>query len=109
MVVGDDGRLSWVMDAFTVSDSYPYSTHYDLRDSSVNYTRNSVKVVVDAYNGATTLYGFDAQDPIVIIHRRIFPSLFKDAATMSADLRKHVRYPNDVNPTFVTLVVPIGS
>jgi uncharacterized protein len=96
LVVGDDGRLSWVMDAFTVSDSYPYSTHYSLGDSSINYMRNSVKVVVDAYNGATTLYVFDAQDPIVSAYRRIFPSLFKDAATMPADLRKHVRYPEDL-------------
>lgn len=96
LVVGDDGRLSWVMDAFTVSDSYPYSTHYILGDSSINYMRNSVKVVVDAYNGATTLYVFDAQDPIVSAYRRIFPSLFKDAATMPADLRRHVRYPEDL-------------
>src|SRR5713226_8455925 len=56
MVVGDDGRLSWVMDAFTVSNNYPYSTHYNLGESPVNYLRNSVKVVVDAYTGATTLY-----------------------------------------------------
>jgi uncharacterized membrane protein (UPF0182 family) len=96
LVVGDDGRLSWVMDAFTVSDSYPYSTHYTLGDSSINYIRNSVKVVVDAYNGATTLYVFDAQDPIVTAYRRIFPSLFKDATTMPADLRRHVRYPEDL-------------
>ena len=96
LVVGDDGRLSWVMDAFTVSDSYPYSTHYDLGDSSVNYMRNSVKVVVDAYNGTATLYVFDAQDPIVNAYRRIFPSLFKDAAAMPADLRRHVRYPEDL-------------
>ena len=96
LVVGDDGRLSWVTDAFTVSDSYPYSTHYSLGDSSINYMRNSVKVVVDAYNGATTLYVFDAQDPIVTAYRRIFPSLFEDAATMPADLRRHVRYPEDL-------------
>jgi hypothetical protein len=58
--------------------------------------RNSVKVVVDAYNGTTTLYVFDAQDPIVNAYRRIFPSLFKDAAAMPADLRRHVRYPEDL-------------
>ncbi len=96
LVVGDDGRLSWVMDAFTVSDSYPYSTHYDLGDGSVNYMRNSVKVVVDAYNGTTTLYAFDAEDPILDAYRRIFPSLFKDAAAMPADLRRHLRYPEDL-------------
>jgi uncharacterized membrane protein (UPF0182 family) len=93
MVVGDDGRLSWVIDAFTVSNNYPYSTHYNLGDSSVNYMRNSVKVVVDAYNGATTLYVFDSEDPIIATYRRIFPNLFKDASAMPADLRTHVRYP----------------
>jgi uncharacterized membrane protein (UPF0182 family) len=93
MVVSDDGRLSWVMDAFTVSNNYPYSTHYNLGDSSVNYMRNSVKVVVDAYNGGTTLYVFDSEDPILATYRRIFPSLFKDASAMPADLRRHVRYP----------------
>jgi uncharacterized membrane protein (UPF0182 family) len=93
MVVSDDGQLSWVMDAFTVSNNYPYSTHYNLGDSAVNYMRNSVKVVVDAYNGATTLYVFDSEDPILATYRRIFPSLFKDASAMPADLRRHVRYP----------------
>ena len=93
LVVGDDGRLSWVMDAYTTSDSYPYSTHYSLGDSSVNYMRNSVKAVVDAYNGTVTLYVFDNEDPVLATYRRIFPSLFKDAATMPADLRRHVRYP----------------
>src|SRR5271163_1720314 len=96
MVVGDDGRLSWVMDAFTVSNNYPYSTHYNLGDSAVNYMRNSVKVVVDAYTGATTFYIFDSTDPIVASYRRIFPDLFKDAAAMPADLHRHVRYPEDL-------------
>jgi uncharacterized membrane protein (UPF0182 family) len=93
IVVGDDGRLSWVMDAFTTSDSYPYSTHYTLDGNSVNYMRNSVKVVIDAYNGTTTFYVFDGADPVLGAYRHIFPSLFKDAALMPADLRKHVRYP----------------
>ena len=93
MVVGDDGRLSWIMDAFTTSDNYPYSTHYNLGDDSVNYMRNSVKVVVDAYNGTTTFYVFDPEDPILATYRRIFPALFKDASAMPADLRRHVRYP----------------
>jgi uncharacterized membrane protein (UPF0182 family) len=96
MVVGDDGRLSWVMDAFTTSDSYPYSTHYTLGDNSINYMRNSVKVVIDAYNGTTTFYVFDAQDPILATYRRIFPSLFRPASAMPADLRRHVRYPEDL-------------
>ena len=93
IVVGDDGRLSWIIDAFTTSDSYPYASHYTLGDNPINYMRNSVKVVIDAYDGTTTFYVFDSQDPIITAYRQIFPSLFKDAAAMPAALRKHVRYP----------------
>ena len=93
VVVGDDGRLSWIMDAFTTSDSYPYSTHYKLAGDPVNYMRNSVKVVIDAYNGTTTFYVFDSADPVLATWRRIFPALFQDAAAMPTDLRRHVRYP----------------
>ena len=93
IVLDDDGRLSWMMDAFTISDSYPYSSHYRLGDNSINYMRNSVKVVVDAYDGTTTFNVFDPEDPIIAAYRRVFPSLFKDASAMPAGLRKHVRYP----------------
>jgi len=93
IVLGDNGRLSWVMDAFTVSDSYPYASHYRLDAKNVNYMRNSVKVVIDAYDGTTTFYVFDTEDPIIATYRRIFPSLFKDAAMMPPGLRKHMRYP----------------
>ncbi len=93
IVVGDDGRLSWIMDAFTVSDEYPYSRHYRLEGNPINYMRNSVKVVIDAYDGATTFYVFDSEDPIIAAYRGIFPSLFKDASAMPPGLRKHVRYP----------------
>ncbi len=93
MVVGDDGRLSWIMDAFTVSNTYPYATHYGFGDGSINYMRNSVKVVIDAYNGTTTFYVFDSEDPILSAWRNLFPSLFKDASAMPADLHRHVRYP----------------
>jgi uncharacterized protein len=93
LVIGDDGRLSWIIDAFATSDNYPYSSHYPLRDNPINYIRNSVKVVVDAYDGTATFYVFDTQDPIITAYRRIFPSLFKDAAAMAPALRKHVRYP----------------
>ncbi|HKN16538.1 MAG TPA: UPF0182 family protein, partial [Candidatus Sulfotelmatobacter sp.] len=93
IVLGDDGRLSWIMDGFTLSDSYPYSSHYRLDNNPINYMRNSVKVVIDAYDGTTTFYVFDTEDPIIAAYRRIFPSLFKDAALMPAGLRKHVRYP----------------
>ena len=93
IVLGDDGRLSWVMDGFTTSESYPYATHYELGDRQINYMRNSVKVVIDAYNGATTFYVFDSADPILAAYRAIFPSLFKDPDAMPQDLRRHVRYP----------------
>ena len=93
IVIGDDGRLSWIMDAFTTSDSFPYATHYTLGNNLINYMRNSVKVVIDAYDGTTTFYVFDTQDPILSAYRQIFPNLFKDVATMPATLRKHVRYP----------------
>ncbi len=93
IVLGENGRLSWIMDAFTMSDSYPYSTHYRLGDDLINYMRNSVKVVIDAYDGTTTFYVFDTNDPIIAAYRRIFPTLFKDGSMMPAALRKHVRYP----------------
>src|ERR1700692_3247671 len=93
IVIGDDGRLSWMMDAFTTSDSFPYATHYALGGNLINYMRNSVKVVIDAYDGTTTFYVFDTQDPILSAYRQIFPALFKDAASMPPALRKHVRYP----------------
>jgi uncharacterized membrane protein (UPF0182 family) len=93
IVVTGDGRLSWIFDAFTVSDSYPYSRHYRLNGHRINYLRNSVKVVIDAYDGTATFHVFDAEDPILAAYRDIFPSLFKDAAAMPPGLRKHVRYP----------------
>ena len=93
IVVDDDGRLSWIMDAFTVSDSYPYSRVYPLGRNLINYLRNSVKVVIDAYDGMTTFYVFDADDPIIAAYRGLFPTLFKDVAAMPPALRKHVRYP----------------
>ena len=93
IVIGDGGRLSWILDAFTTSDGYPYSTHYGLNGNNLSYIRNSVKVVIDAYDGTTTFYAFDPQDPVLAAYRGIFPALFKDAAAMPPDLRKHVRYP----------------
>ena len=77
IVLGDDGRLSWVMDAFTISDSYPYSTHYRLGNDLINYMRNSVKVVVDAYDGTTTFYVFDTDDPIIAAYRASFRACSK--------------------------------
>jgi len=93
IVVGEDGRLWWMMDAFTTSDDYPYSRQYRLGRTPVNYIRNSVKVVINAYDGSTSFYVFDEADPLIAAYRAIFPTLFKDASAMPADLRKHVRYP----------------
>jgi uncharacterized membrane protein (UPF0182 family) len=93
IVVGDDGRLSWIIDGFTTSDGYPYARLYRLGRSRINYMRNSVKAVIDAYDGATTFYVFDAEDPVIASYRAIFPSLFRDASTMPPAMRKHVRYP----------------
>jgi hypothetical protein len=93
IVLTADGRLVWMMDAFTVSEYFPYSRAYRTERTPVNYVRNSVKVTIDAYDGTTTFYLFDAADPIIAAYRRIFPSLFKDGSAMPADLRAHVRYP----------------
>jgi len=94
IVVGDNGRLYWIIDAFTSSDSYPYSTHFGVGgQQEVNYIRNSVKAVVDAYNGTVTFYIFDREDPILAAWRGVFPGLFKDSSQMPAFLHKHVRYP----------------
>jgi uncharacterized membrane protein (UPF0182 family) len=93
IVIGDDGRLSWMLDAFTTAETFPYATHYSLGDNQINYMRNSVKVVIDAYDGATTFYVFDPADPVISAWRDIFPSLFRDASAMPQDLRRHIRYP----------------
>ena len=93
IVVGADGRLSWIIDGYTSSASYPYSAPSTLGNDSVNYIRNSVKAVVDAYDGTVTFYVFDNQDPILAAWRGIFPGLFKDESDMPAWLRAHVRYP----------------
>lgn len=93
IVVSNDGRLFWMIDAFTESSYFPYSTHHDVAGNSVNYIRNSVKVVIDAYNGTAHFYVFDDKDPIIAAYRRIFPNLFQDATQMPADLRAHIRYP----------------
>jgi uncharacterized membrane protein (UPF0182 family) len=89
IVLDANGRLDWILDGFTTSASYPYSTHY----GDANYMRNSVKAVVDAYEGTVTLYVFDNEDPILAAWRSIFPSLFRDGSTMPAAQREHVRYP----------------
>ena len=92
VVINGEGRLFWMIDGFTVSDRYPYSTAYDVGGRRINYIRNSVKTVIDAYEGTVTFYVFDPDDPIIQVYRRIFPTLFRDAGDMPEDLRAHVRY-----------------
>jgi uncharacterized membrane protein (UPF0182 family) len=92
-VVVDNGKLYWMIDAFTTDSRYPYSQPYD---GQHNYIRNSVKVVVDAYNGTTNFYVFDKQDPLLKTYSKAFPGLFKDSSQMSAGLRKHIRYPESL-------------
>ena len=82
-----------MIDGFTTSDMYPYARHYRLGDVPVNYLRNSVKVIVDAYDGTVTFYVFDSDDPIIAAYRSLFPTLFVDGSRMPADVRAHVRYP----------------
>ena len=88
-----NGRLYWLYDAYTTSQRYPYSTRVTDR---LNYIRNSVKFVIDAYNGTTTAYLADDRDPIAATYARIFPGLFKPLAEMPEELRQHVRYPEDI-------------
>jgi len=93
IVVSKEGRLFWILDAFTESSRFPYSRHHQAGGNRINYIRNSVKVVIDAYNGSVAFYVFDPQDPLIATYRATFPTLFQDASAMPADLRAHVRYP----------------
>lgn len=92
-----DGRLYWMQDAYTISNMYPYAEPYGrpyVRE--LNYIRNTVKVVMDAYDGTVHLYVWDEQDPIIQTYLSLFPELFKDADEMPETLRAHVRYPSDL-------------
>ncbi|HYY43086.1 MAG TPA: UPF0182 family protein, partial [Pyrinomonadaceae bacterium] len=93
IVVTDDGRLYWMIDAFTTTNTYPYARHYDTAQGAINYIRNSVKVTVDAYDGSVAFYVFDKDDPLLRAYRNLFPALFRDADAMPETLRAHVRYP----------------
>jgi uncharacterized membrane protein (UPF0182 family) len=91
-VVISDGRLYWMQDAYTTSDWFPYAQPA----GDINYIRNSVKAVIDAYNGTVTFYVMDTADPVIATYQRIFPTLFKPFAAMAADLQRHIRYPEDL-------------
>jgi uncharacterized membrane protein (UPF0182 family) len=91
------GKLYWIQDAYADSDQFPYSyPHGAGFGDNLNYIRNSVKVVVDMYDGTVSFYVMDPQDPILAVYRRVFPGVFKDLDQLSADLKKHLRYPEDL-------------
>ncbi len=92
-IVVSDGRLYWVMDAYTKTDAYPYSEPVYLDWESINYIRNSVKVVIDAYNGDVSYYVIDDEDPLIRTYMKIFPELFREFSDMPDGLKDHMRYP----------------
>ncbi len=94
IVINDDGRLYWVLDAYTVSDKYPYSEPFDKQRN--NYLRNSVKIICNAYDGKIDLYIADETDPIIKTYSRIFPQVYKPLTAMPEGLRLHLRYPVDM-------------
>ena len=93
-IVVSGGRLFWMQDAYTTSDWFPYAQVQS--SGGLNYIRNSVKVVIDAYNGSVDFYVSDPGDPLIRTYQRIFPGLFRPLADMPADLQQHIRYPEDL-------------
>lgn len=102
-IVLDNGRLVWMMDAYTATGAYPYSEPFTPAATGqggelagANYARNSVKVTIDAYDGTMHFYLADPQDPIARSYQRIFPTLFQPLSAMPASLQAHLRYPEDL-------------
>ena len=97
MVITDEGKLVWVLDAYTTSNNYPYSQEtvieYNGMKEKINYIRNSVKVIVDAYDGTADFYITDKSDPIAIAYSNIYPELFKEGDEIPQDILKHMVYP----------------
>ncbi|RMF95891.1 MAG: UPF0182 family protein [Candidatus Schekmanbacteria bacterium] len=93
IVISDDGKLFWIIDAYTFTANYPYS---DPTKGYGNYIRNSVKVVIDAYEGSVDYYIVDDRDPIIKVYDKIFPGVFKKFEKMPKSLKKHIRYPRDL-------------
>ncbi len=106
-----DGRVQWIVEGYTTSDSFPYSTAQQLDSATrdalntdaatnltgrVNYIRNSVKATVDAYDGSVTLYAWDEEDPLLKAWQKVYPSSLRPYSEMSANLMDHVRYPEDM-------------
>ncbi len=95
IVVTPEGRLVWLLDGYTTSDSHPFSRQIDAY-GGINYMRNSVKATIDAYDGETHLYVFDPSDPVIESYRTLFPALYEDASGMPASLRAHTRYAEEL-------------
>jgi uncharacterized membrane protein (UPF0182 family) len=93
LVIAEGGRLFWIIDGYTATDRFPYSAQ--LPRQRLNYMRNSVKAVIDAYHGTVDFYLSDAEDPLIRAYEKIFPGLLKPLDTMPDDLRSHIRYPQD--------------
>ncbi len=91
-VVVSEGKIYYILDAYTISTQYPYSQP----QNGINYIRNSVKVVIDAYDGSTNYYMADSTDPIVQTYAKIYPKFFKNISEIPADLKAHFRYPSDI-------------
>ena len=92
-LVLSDGKLYWIQDAYTVSDQYPYSEPYASDFGHINYIRNSVKTIVDIYDGSVEFYIMDPNDPVLKVYRSAWPDVFKDLSEMSPGLKSHLRYP----------------
>ncbi len=93
-IIAQGGRLFWIIDAYTTSDRFPYSE--PRRRGQLNYIRNSVKAVIDAYHGNVDFYIAEPKDPLVLAYGKIFPGLFRPLEQMPEDLRTHIRYPQDL-------------
>jgi uncharacterized membrane protein (UPF0182 family) len=93
LMITDAGQLKWILDAYTTSDAYPYAQR---TPDGTSYMRNSVKVVIDAYDGTVDAYIAQPNDPVVQTYANIFKGIFKPISAMPADIRRHVRYPGDL-------------
>ena len=93
LVVTPDGRLKWILDAYTTSERYPYAQR---SPDGINYVRNSAKVVIDAYDGDVQAYLADPNDPIIRTFARIYPGLLRPISSLPTELRAHLRYPEDL-------------
>ncbi len=95
--VVSNGKQYWIQDAYTISDRFPYANpHREGFGVGLNYIRNSVKVIVDMYDGTVSFYVMDPEDPVLAVYRRAFPDVFKDLEQLSPDLKRHLRYPQDL-------------